>query len=238
MSISYKSVSEFIGWEKTEHFIQNFIVINKLKSILEIGAGANPTIGKAFITENNLDYTVNDIDLKELNKAGDAYNKLAGDFSLPNISTINNIKFDFIFSRMVGEHISDGRNFYKNVYNLLNQGGYTFHCFSTLYTLPFVLNFILPDSVTDSILRKFAPRDEHKHGKFKAHYNWCRGPSKKMINRFESIGFNVVEYVGYFGHNYYEKIFPLKNLEKLKSKILLKMPSPHFTSYSHVLLKK
>ncbi|MBT8378237.1 MAG: class I SAM-dependent methyltransferase [Ignavibacteria bacterium] len=238
MIITYKPVSDFIGWGEAEPFIQKLIVNNNIKSILEIGAGANPSINPDFITEHNLDYTINDVKTVELLKADNIYNKLAADLSVPNVKAKINIRFDLIFSRMVGEHIADGKSFHNNIYDLLNKGGYSLHCFSTLYTLPFIVNRILPDSITDYFLRKIAPRDEHKHGKFKAHYNWCRGPSKRMIKRMEHIGFSVLEYVGYFGHNYYEKIPPLKLLEKFKSKLLLEIPSPYLTSYAYVFLKK
>lgn len=238
MCITYKPVSKFIGWGKTELFIQNFVVENKLLSILEIGAGANPTIKPNFIEEKGLDYTINDTESGELSKADNIYKKFIADLSVPNEITKLNGKFDLIFSRMVGEHIADGKNFHNNIYNLLNNGGYSFHCFSTLFAFPFIVNRILPDSATDYFLTKTAPRDEYKHGKFKAYYNWCRGPSKKMIKRFEKIGFSIVEYVGYFGHNYYKKIPPLEFMERLKSNILLKIPLPYLTSYAHILLKK
>ena len=44
MLTKYLTVKDFIGWNKTETFAQNLIINHKIKSVLEIGAGANPTI--------------------------------------------------------------------------------------------------------------------------------------------------------------------------------------------------
>jgi 2-polyprenyl-3-methyl-5-hydroxy-6-metoxy-1,4-benzoquinol methylase len=235
-NIKYEITKNFIGWSKTEAFVQKLILKNNLKSILEIGAGANPTIHPEFISKHNLKYTICDIDDDELKKADGIYSKLVIDLSLPD-STYSE-KFDLVFSRMVGEHISDAKTFHQNVFNILNKDGISFHCFSTLYALPFTANRYLPESMSDLLLHKIAPRDEHQHGKFKAYYDWSRGPSKKMIKRFENIGYEIIEYVGYFGHNYYSKIALLNKIEEIKSKLLIKFPIPFLTSYAHLILRK
>jgi hypothetical protein len=139
---------------------------------------------------------------------------------------------------MVGEHITDAKTFHQNVFNILNNNGISFHCFSTLYSFPFLVNKIIPAGFSEFILDKISPRDKHFHDKFKAHYDWSRGPSKHMILQFENIGFEVIEYIGYFGHNYYKKFPVLNRLEDIKSKILLKFPLPALTSYAHLILRK
>lgn len=236
MKKEYKLVSDFIGWSKTETFIKDLIVKNNIRSILEIGAGANPTISPDFIRQNNLSYTISDVDDFELSKADEIYSKLVIDLSQKDIRLQQ--KFDLVFSRMVGEHIKDAKTLHENVYNNLITGGISFHCFSTLYALPFVVNRILPESLSDFILSIVAPRDNDKHGKFKAHYSWSRGPSKKMIDNFEQVGYEVIEYIGYFGHGYYYKIPVLNKIEMLKSKILQKLEIPALTAYAHIILQK
>lgn len=236
MNINYNLVSNFIGWSKAESFVKDLILKYNIKSILEIGAGANPTIHPEFINKHNLKYTISDIDDEELKKADNIYSNLVIDLSLHDFYLSE--KFDLVFSRMVGEHISDAKTFHKNVFNILNIGGISFHCFSTLYALPFIANRYLPENISNLILHRIAPRDKHQHGKFKAYYDWSRGPSKKMIQRFESIGYEVIEYVGYFGHNYYSKIVLLNKVEEIKSKLLIKFPVPLLTAYAHFILKK
>lgn len=236
MKKEYCLVEDFLGWSKTEAFVQELILKYNIKSILEIGAGANPTINPDFIKKHNLVYTISDVDDDELKKALRVYNRMVVDLSisLPQ----ENTKFDLVFSRMVGEHISDGNTFHKNVFKILNKRGLSFHCFSTLYAFPFLINKILPDGLSDFVLDKISPRDKHFHGKFKAHYNWSRGPSNKMINRFEEIGYEIIEYAGYFGHNYYNKFPIINKIEKVKSKLLLKFPIPLLTAYAHFILTK
>ncbi len=236
MNINYFSVDDFIGWNKTEAFVQALILKHNFKSVLEIGAGANPTISDDFINYHQISYTISDVDDAELNKASPIYRKLIIDLSKP--LTKLNMKFDLVFSRMVGEHIPDAKIFHQNVFNILNDGGFSFHCFSTLYALPFLVNKLLPDKLSDLVLARLAPRDKHQHGKFKAHYDWCRGPSKIMISRFKNIGYEIIEYVGYFGHNYYKKFPFLHKLEQMKSGALKKLPLSYLTSYTHLILKK
>ena len=103
---------------------------------------------------------------------------------------------------MVGEHINDGRQFHKNIYNLLTPDGTSAHCMSTLWCLPFAANILLPEFVSPRLLNSFSPRDTHRHGKSPARYSWGREPTKQMIVRFEEIGFQIVNYAGYFGHPY------------------------------------
>jgi hypothetical protein len=236
MKIDYQIVKNFIGWSRAAEFVQELILKNNIQSILEIGAGANPTISPEFINKHNLNYTISDVDDDELKKALPVYNKMVVDLSLslPH----ENIKFDLVFSRMVGEHISDAETFHQNAFNILNKGGISFHCFSTLYAIPFVANRFLPDSINNLLLHKIAPRDKHQHGKFKAYYDWSRGPSNKMLLRFEKLGYEIIEYAGYFGHNYYNKFSILNKIEELKSKMLLKFPISFLTSYAHFILKK
>ena len=174
MKISYGHFIEFPGWDKMPAFILQIIKENNIKKILEIGSGANPTLDVNTVREFNLDYTTSDVDENELNKADNIYKKLVLDLSKRKINTVD--KYDLIFSRMVGEHISNGGMFHKNIYNLLKPDGMSVHCFSTLYAFPFLLNRCLPEKLADILLGKFAPRDEEKHGKFKAYYSWSRGP--------------------------------------------------------------
>src|SRR5690606_13722881 len=101
-------------------------------------------------------------------------------------------------------HVKDGKSYYKKLYDLLEPGGVTAHCFSTLYAFPFLVNRILPENLTDKLLNFFNPReDRYQHEKFPAYYSWSRGPSAKIIKKFEGLGFEVIEYAGFFGHGYY-----------------------------------
>jgi hypothetical protein len=58
------------------------------------------------------------------------------------------------------------------------------------------------------------------------------------MKRFESIGFEVMEFRASFGHLYYSIIPPLNAIEAAKSRFLLRHPAPALTSYATVVLRK
>ena len=239
MPASYCSIEKFPGWSAAPDFFKSLLTEYACTRILEVGSGANPTLSSEFVRSNHLSYTTSDLDAKELEKADAAFEQLVLDLSTNNVDPKLNAAFDCILSRMVGEHVSDGERYHRNIYKMLRPGGISAHCFSTLWTVPFAVNRLLPDPLTDRLLNIFAPRDNHKHAKFKAYYSWSRGPSKKMIQRFERLGFEVIRYTGYFGHSYYSKRLPwLQPLEDLKAELLLKYPVPQLCSYATLILRK
>jgi 2-polyprenyl-3-methyl-5-hydroxy-6-metoxy-1,4-benzoquinol methylase len=171
-----------------------------------------------------------------LSKAPENYTKILADIASPNFKI--DTKFDLVFSKMLAEHIIDAEQFHKNILSCLNYNGLAVHYFPTLYTLPFFINYIIPDHLADILLHIFDPRDRHQHAKFPAYYRWCRGPTRKQIQRFISLGYDVVEYRGFWGHGYYNKIKVLDKIESIKTNFLLQHPNPFFTSYAYVVLKK
>ena len=213
----------------------------EIKRVCDIGGGANPLFSKAQIKEYGLDYTVLDISSEELAKAPAEYHKLQADITDPNLSL--NEEFDLICSKFLAEHIPNALMFHKNVFNLLSSNGYAFHYFPTLYNLPYLANLILPEKLSPRILLLFQPQriKEGKQGKFPAYYNWCFGPTQKNIKNFTNLGYSIEEYIGFFGHDFYQKaqiLKPLDFIEKRKSQLLLKYPIPWLTFFAHVLLKK
>jgi len=240
-NVFYKTVKSFPGWGKAEAFFQDRIDEYNANSILEIGSGANPTISQNYAKKHDLEYTTNDINQEELDKAPSIYNKLLFDFSSANVPSSIKDSYDMVFSRMVNEHIKNGKVYYNNIFQVLKKGGITIHCFSTLFCLPFLINRITPEFISDKLLNFVSPReDNHLQGKFTAYYSWSRGPTKSMIKQFQNIGYKVIEYVGFFGHNYYLNKFPLLHtLEEIKSNFLYsQMRIPHLTSYAYVILQK
>ncbi len=238
MEISYGTWLQFPGWQRSEAFVKDFISIHRPSTVLEIGSGANPTIKPDFLaTFPGMVYTTNDIDSDELAKADGNYQTLLQDFSKPNL--VLDKQYDLIFSKMVNEHVKSGRHYYENIFNALRPGGRTFHLFSTLYALPFVANRLLPEWIGSRLLATFNPRDEYHLAKFRAYYSWSRGPSRSMIKKFESLGYEVVRYHGYFGHPYYKKrLSLLHKLEVAKANFLVKRPVNCLTSYAFLELRR
>jgi len=237
MKIHYAHSNE--AWQGVVSFIQKQILDSKAQRILEVGAGANPTFSSDFVKEHQLVYSILDISEEELAKAPDGYDTVLADISSPGLNLPN--QYDFIFSRMLAEHIKDGEAFHQNVFNLLAPGGIVFHFFPTLYAPPFVLNRLLPEELARKVLNLIqSGREQHgKHAKFPAYYSWCRGPSQKQIQKFEKIGFEVKEYIGFFGHSgYYQKVPIVDKIHRRISTWLVNHPIPLFTSFAYVVLGK
>jgi 2-polyprenyl-3-methyl-5-hydroxy-6-metoxy-1,4-benzoquinol methylase len=206
--------------------------------VCELGGGANPALSPSFVAQHDLDYLVMDISEDELAKAPGTYSKLVADVASP--AFVPPADYDLAFSVTVAEHIEKPEIFHRNVFRLLAPEGRAFHFFSTLYALPFVANRLLPETVAERILNVVQPGREKAgaHGKFRAFYRWCRGPTRRQIARFERLGFEVEEYIGYFGHDYYARVPPLRTIERRIESLLAQHPVPWLTSYASVLLKK
>jgi SAM-dependent methyltransferase len=231
-------VPDFLGWEKASGWILNLVKKHGSKDVLEVGSGANPTLCPDIVAALKIRYTANDVSHAELVKSDRVFDRWVCNLATDEIPPQMRGRFDLVFSRMVNEHISDAQTYHAKIHSLLKPGGLAAHCFSTLYSLPFVANRILPESMSAVLLNLFGRRDLHKHGKFRTYYSWCRGPSSTMISRFEALGYEVAEYAGYFGHNYYIGVPVLHRLECLKARMLLAKPIATLCSYSMLIVRK
>lgn len=234
--ISYGKTED--AWRGYDRFVTEMIENNDAKRICDIGGGANPLLTTDYISRKGIDYSILDISEAELRKAPEQYNKIVADIASPEYSP-STAGFDLIFSKMLAEHLKDGEQFHKNVLRMLADDGVAVHFFPTLYTLPFLVNCLTPEALADKLLNMFALRDRNQYAKFPAYYSWCRGPIRNQLRKFEELGYEIIQYRGFFGHSgYYNRIPPLKKLHELKTNYLLKNPHPLFTSYAYIVLKK
>ncbi len=237
--VTFHPVDQFEGWEAAPAAVKALVAEYKPRRVLEVGAGANPTLDPDFVSAQGIQYTANDVSPVELGKADAVYHRLLLDIGGHQIPSSLQGRFDLIFSRMTNEHVLDGQQYHKNIHFMLTDGGIAAHWCSTLYALPFLVNRLAPEWLSDRLLKHFAPRDQHKHGKYRAYYSWSRGPSAAMIRQIERLGYHVLEFRGYYGHGYYSKRLPLLHrLEQLKSQWLVRHPVPLLTSYARFVLQK
>jgi SAM-dependent methyltransferase len=222
------------AWKKYRDWISQ--LAGRDLRLCEIGGGANPLLGLEEMREKGLQYNLLDISEEELQKAPEGYRKIVMDASSPDFSVGE--KFDLVFSKMLLEHIRDAKQFHQNVLKILADGGLAVHFFPTLYSLPFVANLLLPETLALLFYNFFGRRDSYQHAKFPAYYRWCRGPLTAQIEKFQNLGYEVVEYRGFFGHFYFDRVQLLKKLERKAASYLLKHPSPLLTSYAFVVLRK
>lgn len=182
--------TKFPGWDKASTLILRLIEQHNCKRVLEVGRGANPCLSLDAIAAHDLDYTTNDVSPVELAKADDRYKTLCLDLGGARPPAAPQEPFVLIFSRMVNEHVADAARYYRNMYQMLSPGGYTFHRFSTPFTLPFAVNRVLPERLSSLLLNAVTPReDPEHHGKFHAYHTWCVGMSVRMVQRLSDIGF-------------------------------------------------
>jgi SAM-dependent methyltransferase len=210
-----------------------------VRRVCELGGGANPMLDREFIAEHGLDYDLVDISEDELAKAPPGYRTVQADATSPAFAREHG-PYDLIVSAFLAEHVADPRGFHATVHAALSPGGFALHTFPTLYEPAFVLNRLIPERIAEPLLlRVQADRvAEGSHGKFRAYYRWCRGPTPRQVRRFEDLGFEVVEYVGYFGHGYVARVAPADRLAQRLAHALVRHPVPTLTSYATVLLRR
>jgi hypothetical protein len=224
-------------WDHYSELITEIIEKYRLKRVCDAGGGANPLLSLEEIKARGIEYTVLDISVSELDKLPEGYRTVIHDLTQDDPSFRG--QFDLIFTKMLAEHVTDGELLHRNIYKMLGKGGMVVHFFPTLYAPPFVLNKLMSDGVSRILLNFFAPRNKILHGKFPARYSWCRGPTKKMLQRLQRLGYEIVEYRGLFGHSgYYLRLPFLAKIHQRLVNLLLKHPVPACTSYAFILLAK
>jgi SAM-dependent methyltransferase len=221
-----------------ESWVARRVAAAGVRSVCDIGGGAKPLFSRRAIEDHDLDYVVVDRSEEELRKAPPGYETAVADVGGDGFRPVR--RFDLVVTKTVLEHLEDPRRFHTDASRLLEPGGSAMHFFSTLYAPPFVLNRLLPERLSHRLLLHVQPgrADEGTEAKFRARYRWCRGPSRRQIERFESCGFHVDEYVGFFGHAYFERVPPLQRLEDASARFLTRHPLPWLTSYAWVCLSR
>lgn len=227
------------AWDGFQAFVLRLSQERGCRTVCEIGGGANPTLPLDYVRANGLKYVIIDISPEELAKAPEGYTKRVQDVTKP--LTGEEGTYDLVFSKMLAEHISDPVMFHQNLHRLLRPGGVAFHFFPTLYSPPFVLNYLLPERLTAWMLAIIqAGREKSgRNAKFPAFYRWCRGPVPSQFARLESVGFKVRQYIGFFGHpGYYKKVPRIEKWHLALSAWLKRHPTPWLTSFAYVVLEK
>ena len=232
MNISYSKTES--TWKNIENFLYQIIKDNNFTKIAEIGGGAHPLFEEL---EDNLDFNVIDISSLEMNRAPSKYNKIVADICSSTL-TIED-KFDMVFTKMLAEHIKEPIQMHLNIYKLLKNNGIAVHFFPTLFALPFILNKYIYTSFSRYLVTLMTSRDLEFKPKFAAYYRWCFGPLKSLSRRYENLGFEVLHYIGLFGHEqYYHRIPMLRKIDNILSDVLIQHPCPYLTSFAILVLQK
>lgn len=223
-------------WELYRQTLDQYIEKYACKSLCEIGGGAFPAISLEQVNKQELDYTILDISQVELDRAPKEYKKVLADICQPNLELKQ--QYDFIFSKMLAEHVENPRLFHSNVYKLLKPGGIALHFFPTLFSLPFLINWLVPEFVAKILFKLFVCNDPIEHKRFSVYYRWCKGPIEKQLRSFKALNYEILVYHGFFGHRYYDRIPGVRAIHKLMVRFLVRFPNPYLTSFAFVILRK
>ena len=204
-------------------------------NILELGGGRWPSFRLDEMPKNVAIYTVNDVDPNELANAPPGYKTAC--FDVSGDSSAFSDTYDVVFSRFLAEHVPDGPAMHDNVFKVLKPGGTAFHLIPTLYSSPFVINKLMPETLSSKLLAMFTPRRDISP-KFPAHYSACHGDTGRMRKMFENIGYSKVEIRNFFGHFYYEKMPVIREVEDLLSGLAAKNDWSWYSSYAYITAHK
>ena len=147
------------AWKHYKDTIWKLLTLIKARRMLEIGGGRWPLFSTEEISQAGISYVVNDISESELALAPPYFEKVCFDIAKPIgeehkalLGTVN-----MMFSQMVFEHVSDAMRAYQNIYALLAPGGVCLNFHPVLYSVPFVVNWVMPEFVSGRLLRLFFP---------------------------------------------------------------------------------
>lgn len=214
-------VSAYDDYEKA------IAAIPKDAFVLEVGVGAFPSI------VNGENYYCLDPDSSELEKVK-CKNKIFS--SVEDYETT--IRFDFIVSQMVLEHVENPTVFHEKVFRLLKPTGLAIHFFACGKSIPSRINSFLPERISDFILRKTRSRDIDKEPKYKAFYLWTNIFQEAIVNRYVEVGYIIKSQAIYIGHNYLHAVPVFKVLENMFSKLTYKLRWKSSASVALLILNK
>jgi SAM-dependent methyltransferase len=179
------------------------------RRLIEIGGGRDPLFDRTEIKDLDVAMTVNDIAPGELAVLPQGYQTACFDVA-GDISRVGHLRnsFDLAFSRMVFEHVADGERAWANMHELLAPGGVALAFIPTLYSLPFVLNWLLPDKLAAAIVKLiYRHRTNDEDPVFPARYSWCFADEARMRTMLSGLGYREVVVQPFYGHGYF-RFFP------------------------------
>lgn len=232
--VSYGTFDQ--AWSGYADYLASLMEGARPRDVCEIGAGSRPLFDLDLATRLDLRYTLLDISAEQMAQAPAGYQKQVCDIGARTLA-VGPRRYDLMFSRMLCEHVADGEQMHRNVLAMLRPGGVAVHFMPTLYALPFVVNRLLPERLGQRLLAAVSPLSRGRL-KFPAYYSWCRGPTPAALAAFQRLGYEIVQYKGFFGHGYYQPLPPLFTLHAKLTQFLLDHPQPALTSYAWVTLRR
>jgi SAM-dependent methyltransferase len=232
--------SEGWAWANYERVVRHLAEAFGAKRLIEIGGGRDPLFGRAALAEIGAELTVNDISPTELAALPKGYRTacfdIAGDLSPEEIARGG---YDLAFSRMVFEHVADGKRAWENLFRLLAPGGIGLAFVPTLYAFPFVANWLLPDDFAARIVKLiYKNRTDNEDPVFPARYSWTVASEKKLAPMLSGIGYRETMVVPFYGHDYYRPFPLVRDIHAKFTEIARARDWRFFASYAYIAARK
>lgn len=228
------------AWDNYENVVRGLARILKAKRLLEVGGGRDPLFKADELSSLGIEMTINDISQTELDVLPDSYRKACFDVA-GDISRVANLRgtFDLAFSRMVFEHVADGQRAWKNLYELLAPGGVALAFIPTLYSFPFVVNWLIPDDVAAKIVKAlYRNRTDDADPVFPARYSWTFASEKKMKPMLDAIGYSEVQVLPFYGHGYFEPFPVVRDIHNAFTEVARRADWRLLASYAYIAARK
>jgi SAM-dependent methyltransferase len=205
---------------------------------VEVGGGRAPLFTVQEASALGLDITVNDIDAAELSRAPPGFRRASYDIA-GKLPSDERDRYQLCFSRMVFEHVNNAHVAWRNVYEILKPDGLAIAFIPTLYATPFLINRVLPETISTRILSSLFPsRNIDAIPKFPAKYDWCVASTSLLTSRLRRIGFREVLVLPFWTHNYFARIPILRSAEQALQLLARKLDLRFLSSYAYVVARK
>lgn len=211
-----------------------------LTRLLEIGGGRRPLFTPEECASYGFETTINDISPVELESMKVTFPTacfdISSDISSPEIKKGH---YGLIYSRMVFEHVKDVERAWHNAYELLAPGGVAIAFYPTLYALPFLVNKLIPESVSTKIVDAlYGFRKGEDMLKFPAYYDHCYGDAKRVEPMLQKIGFRDTAVMPFYGHDYFKKLPVLREIDNAIHDLARRNNLASLSSYAYAVVRK
>jgi SAM-dependent methyltransferase len=206
--------------------------------LLEIGGGRGPQFSPEEAERLGVKLTVNDIDARELSMAPPGFATACFNIAA-DVDPALFGQFDFVFSRMVFEHVKNAPRAWRNVASLLAPGGVALAFHPTLYSPPFIVNWLTPETFSARLLKLFFPtRHDGDYPKFPARYEMCVAEPRAVAPKLKDYGFSETLIAPFFGHGYLRAVPLAREIEGALHVWAERRDVRWFASYAYTLARK
>lgn len=226
------------AYDSFEALVLDLIRELAVKRVCQLGGGRTPMFTRDVVEALGLNYVVNDISAAELARAPAWVGKAQFNLSVQSLPEEHRERFDFVFSHMLMEHVSDAKQAYRNIHAMLRPGGAVFNFHPVLYSPALVLNWLMPEALTKRILLLLQPhRHDKGYPKFPAYYSYCV-VGRKSETMLRGAGFGEFLTIHFYGNDYLKRVPALQRLEDRFSNYAMRAKKTYLSPLSYTLAAK